>query len=113
MQTTTFEGDDCLQVRVGGQQSACADITIQWQILPSAGSLFSDYANQGDLMAEVQNAVVIRELKQVVNEMLGDYNPITDVQYVTETNTRPASSPRSGRSSCTRCRVTSATGSMS
>ncbi len=88
MQTTTFEGKDCLQVRVGGQQSACADVTIQWQILPSAASsLFSDYANSGDLMTTVENAVVIRELKQVVNNTIGDYNPITDVQSVTGTAT--------------------------
>lgn len=87
VQTTTFEGKDCLQVRVGGQQSACADVTIQWQILPSAASsLFSDYANSGDLMSTVENAVVIRELKQVVNNTLGDYNPITDVQNVTNTS---------------------------
>jgi regulator of protease activity HflC (stomatin/prohibitin superfamily) len=87
VQTTTFEGGNCLQVRIGGQQTACADITIQWQIRPqAAGSLFSDYANQGNLMTTVTDAVVIRELKQVVNQTLGDYNPITDVQNVTDTN---------------------------
>ena len=87
VQTTTFEGGNCLSVRIGGQQTACADITIQWQIKPqAAGSLFSDYANQGNLMTTVTDAVVIRELKQVVNQTLGDYNPITDVQNVTDTN---------------------------
>ncbi|HMG65678.1 MAG TPA: SPFH domain-containing protein [Streptosporangiaceae bacterium] len=95
VQTTTFEdkgndsGSSCnggLAVRIGGQQTACADVTIQWQIKPSAASgLFSDYANQGDFMAEITNAVVVRELKQVVNEQLGDYNPITDAQSVTGT----------------------------
>jgi hypothetical protein len=79
VQTTTFEGGNALDVRIGGQQTADADITIQWKILPSAASsLFSDYANQGDLMTTVTNAVVVRELKQVVNEVLGDYNPIQD-----------------------------------
>lgn len=87
VQTTTFEGGNCLQVRIGGQQTACADITIQWQIRPqAAGSLFSDYANQGNLMTTVTDAVVVRELKQVVNQVMGDYNPITDVQTVTSTN---------------------------
>jgi hypothetical protein len=62
-------------------------VTIQWQIRPDAAdALFSDYANQGDLMSEITNAVVVRELKQVVNQVLGDYNPITDVQAVTNTN---------------------------
>lgn len=88
VQTTTFEGNNCLTVRIGGQQSACADITIQWKILPqAAGSLYSDYANSGDLMQTVTNAVVVRELKQVVNNVVGDYNPITDVQTVTNTPT--------------------------
>lgn len=87
VQTTTFEGNNCLTVRIGGQQTACADITIQWKILPqAAGSLFSDYANSGNLMATITNAVVVRELKQTVNEVLGDYNPITDVSNVTSTN---------------------------
>jgi regulator of protease activity HflC (stomatin/prohibitin superfamily) len=87
VQTTTFEGDNCLTIRIGGQQSACADVTIQWQIRPGAAdALFSDYANQGDLMTTVTDAVVVRELKQVVNQVLGDYNPITDVQTVTNTN---------------------------
>jgi regulator of protease activity HflC (stomatin/prohibitin superfamily) len=87
VQTTTFEGGNCLQVRIGGQQTACADITIQWQVRPeAAGSLFSDYANQGNLMTTVTDAVVVRELKQVVNSVMGDYNPITDVQTVTNSN---------------------------
>lgn len=98
IQTTTFEdqgndnGTSCrggLPVRIGGQQTACADVTIQWQIRPqAAASLFSDYANQGNFMAEITNAVVVRELKQVVNNDLGDYNPITDVQSVTGTGTQ-------------------------
>jgi hypothetical protein len=83
VQTTTFEGSHCLTVRIGGQQSACADVTIQWQIKPgSAEPLFEDYANQGDLMTTITDAVVVREFKAVVNQVLGDYNPITDVQNV-------------------------------
>jgi len=96
VQTTTFEdsgndtGSSCnggLAVRIGGQQTACADVTIQWQILPAAAdSLFSDYANQGNLMTEITNAVVLREFKTVVNQVVGDYNPITDVESVANTN---------------------------
>lgn len=96
VQTTTYKdtgndsGSSCnggLPVRIGGQQTACADLTIQWQILPpAAGSLFSDYANHGDLMKEITSAVVVRELEQVANNVLGDYDPITDVQSVTNTN---------------------------
>lgn len=83
VQTTTFEGSNALPVRIGGQQSADADATIQWQILPGAAEgLFEDYANQGNLMDTITDAVVVREFKAVVNQVLGDYNPITDVQNV-------------------------------
>lgn len=85
IQTTTFEvnqktGQGGLDVRIGGQQTARLDVTIQWRVLDSAADgLFTNYANQGPLMAEIQNAVVVRELKQVVNQVMGDYNPIQDV----------------------------------
>lgn len=85
IQTTTFEvrqktGQGGLDVRIGGQQTARLDITIQWRVLHSAADgLFTNYANQGPLMGVIQNAVVIRELKQVANTVMGDYNPIQDV----------------------------------
>jgi hypothetical protein len=99
IQTTTFQQgsnlpgtaqcDGALPVRIGGQQQACAKITIQWQVLPSAASaLFSDYANQGDLMQTIENALVIRELELVVNQQVGDYDPITDYQTVVNTNSQ-------------------------
>lgn len=97
VQTTTFEatgatnGIDCkgaLAVRIGGQQSACANVTIQWQIQPGAAiSLYEDYANHGDLMKEITNAVVVREFETVVNQVLGDYDPITDQQNVSDAKT--------------------------
>lgn len=85
-QTISPSGDSgsstapCLEVRIGGQQTACLDVTIQWKVRDSAADgLFSDYANQGPLMPVIENAVVIRELRQVANIVLGDYNPIQDV----------------------------------
>jgi hypothetical protein len=103
VQTTTFKdsgndhGSSCnggLPVRIGGQQTACADITIQWQVLPqAAGSLFSDYANKGDLMDTIQGAVVLRSFEQVVNNTLSDYNPITDVQSATGSVTGSTAQP--------------------
>jgi hypothetical protein len=84
VQTTTFEGKNCLDVRIGGQQTACLDVSIQWQVQDQAGSgLFSNYGAKGNLMGDIQNAVVVRELKQVVNQQLGDYNPIEDVSLNT------------------------------
>lgn len=86
VQTTTFEvnqktGNGGLDVRIGGQQTARLDVTIQWQVQDvAADNLFLDYgANGDDIMADIRNAVVVRSLKQVVNQTMGDYNPIQDV----------------------------------
>lgn len=97
IQTVTFETGSTLPgtsqchgelpIRIGGQQPACAKITIQYRVRPNAaGSLFSDYANQGDLMQAIQNALVVRELEVVVNNQLGDYDPITDYQNTVNSN---------------------------
>ena len=97
IQTVTFETgsqlpgtSQCngeLPIRIGGQQPACAKITIQYRVESgAAGSLFSDYANQGDLMKAIQNALVVRELEVVVNDQLGDYDPITDYQNTVNSN---------------------------
>src|SRR6185437_6519631 len=95
VQTTTFEGcqgafctgshpthGNCLEVRIGGQQTACLDVTIQWRILDSGGpGLYNNYGSSGNgsVISDITNAVVVRELKSVVNAQMGDYNPIQDV----------------------------------
>lgn len=87
IQTTTFEGGfdssgvcQGLDVRIGGQQQGCLDATIQWQVRDSAAdTLFNNYNTGGDVLGDIQNAVVIREFKVAVNQVLGDYNPIQDV----------------------------------
>ena len=76
-----------LPIRIGNSQAACAKITVQWKILPQAASaLFNDYANHGDLMTTIQNNLVIRELEVVVNQLVGDYDPITDAQTTAGVN---------------------------
>jgi hypothetical protein len=98
IQTTTFEQgsglpgtrqcDGELPVRIGGQQSACARVSIQWRVRPDAAStLFGDFANQGDLMTTIENALVIRRLEIVVNNVIGEYDPITDYRNVVNTKT--------------------------
>jgi len=77
--------DGGLAIRIGGQQSACANVTIQFQVRPSAAiSLLEDYANHGPLIPEIKQAVVVREFETVVNQVLGDYDPITDQQNVSD-----------------------------
>jgi regulator of protease activity HflC (stomatin/prohibitin superfamily) len=84
IQTTEFYGPqpkgNCLDVRIGGQQLACLNLTIQWQIRDSAApQLFNDYDTSGNVQGQITDAVVIQELKSVVNQVMGDYNPIQDV----------------------------------
>ena len=96
IQTTTFDGKNCLTVRIGGQQTACLDVTIQWRIEDAgAPGLFNDYNGSGSansasseqpsstipggIMGNITDAVVIRELEQTANQVLGDYNPVQDV----------------------------------
>lgn len=87
VQTLNLTGKNCLTIRIGGQQTACANVRIRYQIeSQAADSLFKEYANQGNLMTTVQNSVVLMELENVTNQVLGDYNPITDVQSVANTN---------------------------
>lgn len=97
IQTVTFETgshlpgtSQCsgeLPIRIGGQQPACAKITIQYRVKSgAAGSLFNDYANRNDLMQAIQNALVVRELEVVVNNQLGDYDPITDYRNTVNSN---------------------------
>lgn len=90
-QTDTFQGgfangsnDVCtggLQVRIGGQQSACLDLTIKWQIEDKgAAKLFNDYNSTGtSLMSDIENNLVINDLRNASNHVMGDYNPIQDV----------------------------------
>jgi regulator of protease activity HflC (stomatin/prohibitin superfamily) len=100
IQTSTFEGGwdkngNCqgLDVRIGGQQQGCLDATIQWQVRDAAASnLFNNYntgsqppvngcdhLSGGAILIDICNAVVVREFKVAVNQVLGDYNPIQDV----------------------------------
>lgn len=88
IQTTTWTGSfnrdgvcQALTVRIGGQQTACLDATIQWQVEDQAApQLFNNYDTSGtNVLNQITTAVVVREFEQVTNQVLGDYNPIQDV----------------------------------
>ena len=83
VQTTHYTGT----IRIGGQQTAQANIRLKWQIRPQAAdALFRQYANQGPLMATITSNVVLLTLESVVNNVMGDYDPITDVTDVANAN---------------------------
>jgi regulator of protease activity HflC (stomatin/prohibitin superfamily) len=84
IQTTQFYGDgkngNCMPVRIGGQQLACLNVTIKWQIEdPAAPVLFNKYDNTGTtVQASIKNNLVVNDLRTVANNVFGDYNPIED-----------------------------------
>lgn len=83
VQTTHYTGT----IRIGGQQTAQANIRLKWQVRPQAAdALFRAYANQGPLMATIASNVVLLTLESVVNNVMGDYDPITDVTDVANAN---------------------------
>jgi len=84
----------CLIVRIGGQQLACANITLKYQIVDSgAPQLFNDYDNQGTtVMDSIQANLVDNDLKTVANEVMGDYNPIEDAALSSSTSSATAQS---------------------
>lgn len=75
----------CLTVRIGGQQLACINITIKWQLEDAAApSLFNNYDNRGtDVMSSITNNLVTVDLNSVANNVFGDYNPIEDTALTT------------------------------
>lgn len=83
---------DCLPVRLGGQQEGCMDMKMKWRILDAgAPELFKNYSRSGDFMETVRTAVVWYQLQQVVNHVLGDYNPIFDVSASSQSGASGAS----------------------
>lgn len=94
-QTVNFEGcqgqyctspdqprGNCLEVRIGGQQTACVDVTVQYQVNRNgAGTLYNHYAGQdGTLTTAIRDYLIDRELRTVENTDLDAYNPILDAK---------------------------------
>ena len=72
----------CLIVRIGGQQLGCANLRVKWQVEDArAPKLFNQYDNQGtDVMTSIKANLVDADIQEVMNEIMGDYNPILDAQ---------------------------------
>lgn len=98
VQTTSFygnsKGGNCLQVRIGGQQLACLNITVKWQIEdPAAPGLFNQYDNPGaNIQDSITNNLVVNQLRATTNDVMGDYNPIQDVSATVATGKASAPS---------------------
>jgi regulator of protease activity HflC (stomatin/prohibitin superfamily) len=63
----------CLQVHIAYQIVACADVSLQWRIDPTAVEyLFKNYRGFSNIQT-----VVDRDLSRTLNEDLSDYDPLT------------------------------------
>ncbi|MCA1983543.1 SPFH domain-containing protein [Nocardioides nematodiphilus] len=79
IQPDEFAGDHCIQVRIGDSSTACADLTIRWHIAPDeASSLFQNYRSN-DVNATIRDSLVVTQLKGAVNDVLGAFNPLANV----------------------------------
>ncbi|WP_300676280.1 SPFH domain-containing protein [Nocardioides sp.] len=59
IQPDEFDGDQCIKVRIGDGSTACASLTIQWQIAPEeASTLFQNYRSN-DVNATIRKSLVV------------------------------------------------------
>lgn len=81
--TGSASNPGCMTVRIGGQQLACVNLTIKWQLEDQAApALFNDYdnSNSGGVMNSITSNLVTVDLQSVANQVFGDYNPILDTR---------------------------------
>jgi regulator of protease activity HflC (stomatin/prohibitin superfamily) len=77
IQTQTFENSACIQVRIGEQQTACADVILRWRIEPSAADqLFRNYHGGSSVIADVSGSLVHPDFVAALNASLDTYNPV-------------------------------------
>lgn len=77
IQTTSFLGKNCLQVKLAGQQNACAPVSIQWRIKPDAvDDLYKNYRS----FSGMRNNLVIRSMEQATTQQLAGYSPINEIE---------------------------------
>ena len=85
VQTFKFDKADnsCVTVRLQNQTTACVDTTLQWNIdqRADANSLWQRYrGSNDDVLANVGNNVVKRELQRAMNGVFESYNPLAVLQ---------------------------------
>lgn len=69
--------EGCTDIRIGNESTACVDNSIRWRIRLDAGeTLYKDYRD----MDNIRKSLVTRELTAALNEVLSDYNPLSQIQ---------------------------------
>lgn len=68
---------DCLTVRLGNSNTACVDVTTQWNINPSGD--VNDLYLQYKTFDNVHDNLVKRQLGSALNEIFGTYDPLAAI----------------------------------
>ena len=77
IQTQTFEGGNCVPVRIGEQQTACANVILRWRVVPSAADeLFRNYHGGSSVIADLAGSLVHPDFVSALNQNLDTYNPV-------------------------------------
>jgi regulator of protease activity HflC (stomatin/prohibitin superfamily) len=86
IQTDKYRGDDCIYVRIGDGSRSCLTLTHRWQIVPErADETFANFRSN-DPTESLRDAVVSTQLVSVAQDVLSEYNPISDLQVVDADN---------------------------
>lgn len=79
IQTDSYTGANCINIRVAEQQTACASVSIRWRIRPDAvDGLFRNYQFP-TVFTAIQDSLVTRELAVALNRQFASYDPIASL----------------------------------
>ncbi len=82
IQRTAFEGSNCLDIRIAGQQSACLDVIVFWKDKPSASDA---QFRQFKTFPRVEAAYFSRGvITKFYNNVFESYDPVTLASQVTK-----------------------------
>jgi len=77
IQTQTFEGPGCVNVRIGQQQQACADVILRWRIRPpAADALYRNYHGGPSVIDDISGSLVHPVFVNALNANLDTYDPV-------------------------------------
>lgn len=93
--TNEYYGDNCITGKIGDGSSACLYTTIRWRINPDkADVIYGDYRDREDEPTEeFRKAVISTQFKSAAQKILGDFNPIANLEVVDEATGAPSFVP--------------------
>ena len=78
IQPDEYQGDNCVKVQLGDGGAACVYVTNRWEpVGDKANVIYQDY--RSDDPTETLQDNVSTQFKAAVNEVFGDYDPLTEV----------------------------------